>query len=154
MKKKKLTKQKSLENAHIFFIVWYCHVFLSFVQRSVFLEFTSLHRNRFHGKFRCFSHVKFGLRAKKRKRGGGEGKRKTPLPLPLFIFFALTPTFARLKHRHLPPKRLLRRLRVYWFLSFTEPFPLQWEIIFLAKTNYGKWGINFQIQLSAYSWII
>ena len=116
--------------------------FKSFLQRSLFLEFTSLRSNRFHGKFRCLSQVKFVARAEKRKRGGGEGKRKPPLPLHRFIFFALTPTFTRLKHRNLPRKRLLHRLRVYWFLSFTEPFPLQWEIFFLAKTNYSKWGIK------------
>ena len=92
--------------------------------------------------------------SKKRKRGGGEGKREPPIPLPPVYIFALTPTFARLKHRNLPTKRLLHKLRVYWFLSFTEPFPLQWKIFFLAKTNYSKWGIKFEIQLSAYSWII
>ena len=31
-------------------------------------------------------------------------------PSPLFLFFALAPTFARLKHRNLPRKRLLLRL--------------------------------------------
>ena len=33
------------------------------------------------------------------------------LSSPLFLFFALAPTFARLKHRNLPRKRLLRRLQ-------------------------------------------
>ena len=51
----------------------------------------------------------------------------SPLPLPPLSFFALAPSFARLKHRHLPRKRLLRRLktilhRAYALSSETEAF--------------------------------
>ena len=53
----------------------------------------SLRSKRFRGKFRSFGRGKFGARAKKS------------------TFFALAPTFAQPKHRNLPWKRLLRRLR-------------------------------------------
>ena len=51
--------------------------------------------------------------SKKIERGGGGEERSfllLSLPLAPLYFFALAPTFARLKHRNLPRKRLLRRL--------------------------------------------
>ena len=83
---------------HTFFYSLVLPCFLkSFLQRSLFLEFTSLHSNRFHGKFRCLSHAKSGARAKKRKGGGREGKRKPPLPLPPLYFFCSHPNFLTAK---------------------------------------------------------
>ena len=54
------------------------------------------------------------VRKREKERGGrGRGEEETfsPLPFPPLSFFVLAPTFVRLKHRNLPRKRLLRRLK-------------------------------------------
>ena len=74
----------------------YSHSRIGSIERALGrLFFDSLRSKRFRGKFRCFSHVKVGARAKKERGGRGRGEKET-FPLPLFPFFALAPTFARL----------------------------------------------------------
>ena len=87
---KKIDEPKSLENAHIFYSLVLPCFFKSFLQRSLFLDFTSLRSNRFHGKFRRLSHAKSGARAKKRKGEGERGKGNLLSPSPS-LFFLLSP---------------------------------------------------------------